>query len=331
MHDSGVADGGRDTSPDLRDTSPRDSGSDVVIDASGDTNEDVGADVAVDTGPVVTDAFVRIAHMVPNAGSVRICATALVGGVAIAPAAPLPSSAGGDLGIPFRGVSPYLPFPAEGIDYNVEVFLAEEIDAFNMDRPSEACPTEDDDVEPVLAAMVADALLSPGQRVTAAAIGFVREADGSTVEVCGGPCPETLDARIQFFGDRDDGPAGETAIRVLPLVPNLPAVDLCFDPDGPDMPMEEVVLFDGLTFGSASPVLERAPITAGLLVVRLDDDDCDGMMVGALPIPAPDPIGTALVPGSTKTFDADTVVTIFASGDATGTIAPPLFVPFIDG
>jgi hypothetical protein len=130
-------------------------------------------------------------------------------------------------------------------------------------------------------------------------------------------------------------------IRFLQGIPDLPALDVCFDPDGPGAMMPEV-LFNAVGFAMATDpaYISRAPITTGSITFHIDmpvAPDCFGMtMIGGTAVPFPAPVGDpAMIPGSIATFPGEHTITLFGSGNAGGPSPATggngaTFIPFID-
>lgn len=261
----------------------------VPTDAGTDSGTDSAMpDAGMDAGPPPTpEVFVRIAHLSPNGSPVRVCTDAIIGGEPIGvPGGPLPPAA--DPAIPFRGVSPYVPFPLPaGVEgYRVLIFAETE-------GPVTSCTGA-----PTLSAnvMLGEDIEAEGY-YTVAAIGFVDERP----DVCGaeldGPCPESLDADLVVFEDDTELDAEASKIRVIHAIPNIPAqfgVQICFDPDTAEGEMEPVLLFDRLNFGEATEYFASdAAITAGSLRIfsalpeGMDAPDCQTVVVGEMVVRAP--------------------------------------------
>jgi hypothetical protein len=228
--------------------------------------EDTGPppeDTGVDGGPPpVPVAYVRVAHLSPNTLPVRLCLNLMLGDTMLgAPVGPLPT----DSAIPFRGISPYLPFDLnEGITYRVNVFEVDEGGAVDCtDTPTLTVDVDTADLE-------ADAFY------TAGAIGFKPiDAEGTMPSFCPNeemvfnqPCPPQLAARIALFEDDSALDAAASKIRVLHAIPNAPAVDVCYD-DDPEDETPPVAIASNLAFGNASDYFESpAEIADGVLSVH---------------------------------------------------------------
>lgn len=312
--------------------------------------EDAGSP---DAGPPPT-VDVRLAHLIPNQGPIRLCIDTVVGGMTLRTDL-LPTTAQYMNGIPHRGVSAYIDLFPPGLDYTINVYDAAEIDAWNMaTMGDERCPNAMDmgAPEPVLTTAIVPADLVAGNHYTIAFVGFLMDADGTPANLCGAPptfegaeCPAALNAKMMVIQDDNTLPAMDmTRIRLLQGIPDLPPIDVCYDADGAaGMPAE--VLFDNVEFvgtAAAAPAyIERAPITGGSFTFHLNNpmvmENCSPLTaLSAMPTPVPWP-GTCMMtsPGTADSFDANDVVTLFGSGNAGG--PPPTaggngaaFVPFHD-
>jgi hypothetical protein len=244
-----------------------DSGTDAGGGVDSGPPQDTGPpeDTGVDGGPPpVPVAYVRVAHLSPNAQPVRLCLNLLLGDMMLGtPTGPLPT----DSAIPFRGISPYLPFDLnEGITYRVNVFEIGEGGAVDCTDT------------PLLTVDVDTADLEPDAFYTAGAIGLKPiDAEGTLPSVCPNgempptftqPCPAPLTARIELFEDDSALDAAASKIRVLHAIPNAPAVDVCYD-DDPEDETPPVAIASNLSFGNASDYFESpAEIADGVITVH---------------------------------------------------------------
>lgn len=219
---------------------------------SGPPPEDTGpVDTGVDAPEPVEQAFVRVAHLSPNTGDVRLCIELRVGGTRVGGLPPLPT----DRTIPFRGISPYIGLDIEeGVTYRVKAFVVESI----------ADPV-DCTMDSPLFVDVDSADLEVDGYYTGAALGFSDPMPSACGPTFDGPCDaEVHGARLALF--EDDGVTDPAAakVRVLHAIPNAPAIEVCYDPDreaGEEPPMS---LFASVAFGEASPYHESATaITTG--------------------------------------------------------------------
>lgn len=287
-----------------QDTGTADTGTpdDAQVDAP--PPEDAQVDAPTDAGP--PPPHLRLAHLIPGGPSIHICLNIPMGSptwllitrdsVTRAPTA-----------IPYAGISTYIDQGFPPIPIGVAVWDVADI-------TGDACPTD------TSGALITQAIngsdFASNQYYTVAATGLVGGADEQAPE-------------LVIFDDNLDAPAtaGNTRIRFLNAVPNMPAsaagIDLCFDPDGPMMPMPPVELVQNITFETASTYVERAPITVGALSLHAHNPaaDClDATRLAVIPVPIPLP---PTVPDNyTATFDADNTNTIFFAGN--GMIVMPL-------
>jgi hypothetical protein len=313
---------------------------------------DGGAPIPADSGrgPGPAAALTRVAHLVPNAPAVDLCVYFTAGGAFVAgttPIGPLAERAGTSGGIPFRGVSSYVNLFTAAAEYTVRVYA-------ETDVPTD-CPAFDDDaVAPMLAATIEPGSLVAGRYYTIGAVGFLDEA-GDDPSWCGPtfsmPCAAAeQQPHFEVYADSvavSDGTA--TGMRFLHAVPNLSPLDVCHDADGPAGAADPEELFASVAFPSAPEYLERDPITAGTISLHIDIPGLtDGMTcpdvpipgaggattrIAVIPVPWPDPAGTAAVPGSVKTFEPGRVATVFTTGragTAPGSEGSVLVVPFAD-
>jgi hypothetical protein len=107
------------------------------------------------------------------------------------------------------------------------------------------------------------------------------------------------------------------------------------------MPMAPTMVATGLAFDNTMVAYaDIAPVTAGFLGLYIPNatTPCD-ILVGGLPVPAPDPIGhPTMYPGTSKTLAADMTFTLFTMGridPVGGVLVPPpghipTFIPVID-
>jgi hypothetical protein len=188
--------------------------------------------------------------------------------------------------------------------------------------------------------------LEPGKFYTVAAMGLLREADGAMPAICGAAldtaCPDALAARIQLLADTGAPAAGKVSIRIVQGIPNMPNLDICVDGSAvgdagtPGPAGSPTLIASDVAQTAASAYLDMDPIADGFITIHAHQaaGDCVGAaMLAAVAVPFPDPIG--VIPGTTKTFDADTIVTIFASGRNMATPpdpdpAAPAFAPWYD-
>ena len=325
------------------------------LDIDAGPEEDAGPE-DIDAGP--PDAGppamvnVRLAHLMPNQGAIRLCIDTIVGGMTLRTDL-LPTTMQYPMGIPLRGVSAYINTFPPGLDYTINVYDAAEIDAWNMaTMGDERCPNSMDKgaPEPVLTTMIAPTDLVAGNDYTIAFVGFLQDEDMTPADNCGMPptfegveCPAALNAKMMIIEDDNTAPMMDMVrIRLLQGVPDLPPLDVCYDADGPGGAAPEL-LFDNVEFvggGMTPPYVERAPITGGTFTFHLNNpmvmENCSPLTaLSAMPTPVPWP-GTCLMtsPGTTSTFDANDVVTLFGSGNAGGPPPPAgngaAFVPFVD-
>ena len=292
-----------------------------------------------DDGRCPTTVFARIAHLVPNAGPVDVCVYFETEGApieSVSPIGPLAELSGVTTGIPFRGVSGFVDlFDAHpDIEYRVRVYL-------EADVPTE-CPRAPATAPvPLIDEVIAGDELEVGAFYTIGAVGFADE-DGADPSWCGPtlgmPCAEaSQQPHFELYPERVIvSEPGSTAVRFLHAVPNLGPLDVCLDDDPSDATAGSE-LFGDVAYPSASPFVERAPITGGFVTLHLnipgvtDGMTCPALDLGpagntrvaVIPVPWPDPVGTAMVPGSVKTFEAGSVATMFASGRAGATMTDP--------
>ena len=285
-----------------------------------------------DDGRCPTTAFARFAHLVPNAGPVDVCVYFETEGApipSVAPIGPLAELSGVATGLPFRGVSGFVDlFDAHpDIEYRLRVYLESDA-AAACPAPGATAPA------PLIDEVIAGVDLAVGAFYTIGAVGFA-DVDGADPSFCGAtlsmPCSEpSQQPHLELYAEEllVTDPM-MTKLRFLHAVPNLPPLDVCLDGDPTDaVPGTEI--FADVAYPSASAFLERAPVTAGFVTLHLNVPGVtDGMTCAALdlgpagntriaviPVPWPDPVGTAMVPGSVKTFDASSIATMFASGRA---------------
>ncbi len=310
--DMGPADTGTDTAtpPDMgTDTGPADTGP-----------GDMGPDMAV-----ASEAMVRLAHLVPDGGPVRMCIQATVGGApAGPPSGPLPADP--DPGIPFRGISTYLPFTVSaGISFEVSLYEDSVTD----------CATPGAD--PVLVGDVVvgtgDGEIEAGGWYTAALIGFAEPPS-----ICGAAmdaeCPS---AEMRLFVDDGEVDAAMNKLRVLNAFPNSGGIDVCFN-DG----SATTEIFENISYGEASDYQLGPALTAGAFVMFVHDpaNDCGtggATAVGMLEIPTPATVSGGFPPGTviTDEYAVGQIVTLFGEG----VLQPPtdplpanfgFFVPWVD-
>jgi hypothetical protein len=297
-----------------------DAGTDAGRDGGGTDSgppEDTGpVDTGVDAPPPVPQANVRVAHLSPDTGPVRLCIDLRVGDTRVGGLGPLPT----DGVIPFRGVSPYLALDiAEGVTYRVKAFVVEGI------GDTVDCTTDGD-----LELDVPSADLEEDAYYMGAAIGFTTEQS-----VCGPnfmmPCGDDQAARIALFEDDGVTDAASAKVRVVHAVPNLFPVEVCYDPDTAAGEMAPVSLFASVAYGSASDYFEsEAAITTGSF--RLFPAAAAAPPCTAIPDVRPE-LPEVLIPTSFEairdrfnmlspgsganiatTFELDTIRTVFAIG-----------------
>ena len=140
--DAGPADSGRDTGT-MEDAGPPDEDSGMPDDDAGPGD----SGTMDDAGMVDRNAYVRAAHMVPNAGGVRICAQVVLPGDMLLPGNALPARTMGGMpgagAITFRSVSGYLPFPAvlptgAPAQYRIRIYDAVAYDGASADGIQDA-------------------------------------------------------------------------------------------------------------------------------------------------------------------------------------------------
>lgn len=312
------------------DTVPTDAGTDSGTDSgmrdTGMPDEDAGTDAGP---PPTPEVFVRIAHLSPNAGSVRVCTETIVGGEPSGVrGGPLPPA--GSEPIPFRGISGYLAFPLPaGVDgYRVLIFRE------TAENPVTSCTGEPIFDETFLLGEDIEA----ERYYTAAAMGFVGDA-ASWPAVCGAPtfnssCAEQdIGARLLAFEDDSMLVATATKIRAVHGIPNAPPVQICYDPDGSEGEMEPIVLFDRLPFGASSNYFSSdTAITSGSLRIfnavppeAGEIPDCQTVVVGEMPVrmqlvelDIPDdfePLAAGFdLPQVVTSFALNRISTVFAQG-----------------
>jgi hypothetical protein len=324
---------------------------DTMVDAGTDAGTDGGGTDSgppQDTGPVdtgvdapepVEQAFVRVAHLSPNTGDVRLCIDLRVGGTRVGGLPPLPT----DRTIPFRGISPYINLDiVEGVTYRVKAFvvasIADPVDC-TMDSP--------------LFVDVDSADLEVDGYYTGAAIGFSPEEGGALPSVCpddsmppefDAPCPEALGVRLEVYEDDSTLDAAASKIRILHAIPNAPAVDVCYD-DDPEDETPPVAIASSLAFGSASDYFESAAaITSGVVSVHahvpgMSCVNSELTTLAQLPVPAGFEFIRSVFPEDAQpniptTFELNRITTVFAEGIASAPephpMAPAAFVPWQD-
>jgi hypothetical protein len=289
----------------------------------------------------------------PNQGAIRLCVDTLAGEPPMVVSTTyLPNSMTAAGGIPHRGVSQYISsFPA-GLEYSIRVYDQMELDAWNeATEGDERCPMMADKApEPVITATVPPTDLAAGSFYTLAFVGFIPDEDGTPADLCGVPptfggveCMPGQNAKLIILDDDHTTPAaGMTEIRFVQGVPDLPPLDVCYDPDG-DGPMPFEVLFNDVGWVGAAAedpaYISRAPIVGGDLAFHLNMmgvPDCfAATRIGGTTVPFPAPVGTMMIPGSIATFADEHTITLFGSGDAGGSDPATggngaTFIPFID-
>lgn len=297
-----------------------------------------------DAGVRVGRPLIRVAQLMPNVPSSRLCVQAVAGDLVV-DALVTPSSLYPG-GVPFRGVSAVHQqiFPT-GADYYFDFYSTSELDAWNLTAAgAERCPrtAEANTPRPFASGFaLADELLDEA-RYTVAAVGFALSQEGTLPAQCGATltdeCPDSLAAQVLLLADPATGPSSSTFVkmRLVQAVPNLPPLDVCVDAGS-----GRVEIADSLSFvGSAAewPVHLMLPaLTSGEVSLHAHSNglpECDARSLLAAPvaIPLPSPIGTAAIPGSVATFDGGTTLTVFASGNAaeTGLATMPLTIPMLD-
>ncbi|MCS6799680.1 MAG: DUF4397 domain-containing protein [Myxococcota bacterium] len=348
--DTGTADTGVDTGTPDADGMPEGGGG-----TDGGSTDATTGDAGGDGGMMMmANAFVRAGHFIPNGPPVRICAQLLVGSMTVGPTGnPLPPP--GSPGLMYRAVSGYLPFPARlptgaMAGYRIRVFSAEALDSF-LGSGGGMCPMEGaaGAPAPIIQQDVPAGTLEAGSFYSVVAVGFANDSDGSRPEFCGPTfsmtCPdeERLRPHLTLMRDDHGGPAsGRVRVRFFNAVANSPApMSICHDPDGPTMPMMPSAVASAVAYDAADRTYaDIDPITTGFLglyVPSMAAGPCS-LLVGGLPIPAPDPIGTSMFPGTSKTLEAGRTLTVFAIGRidpaAAGMTSPPThiptFIPVID-
>ncbi len=222
-------------------------------------------DSGPDTGPVAT-ANVRLAYLIPDGPDMRLCISSLVGGVeAGAPTGPLPAPP--DDPVPFRGITPYIPFAlSAGVGYRMKVYQETDTEA--------GCP--DASVEPVIVADIPEGAVDADAYATVALIGLLGDDNfcGPTFDQ---PCGETRDARVMLFEDDPAIDAENNHLRFHNSQVNAPPLDFCWDPDGSGGEMPPVELFENVDYGEVTPYLTTVAIERGLLTLHAHvapDMDC---------------------------------------------------------
>lgn len=301
-----------DDTPMMEVDAGRDSGM-VGVDSGQDAG-DVEVDGGQDAGPPDAgpgNPRLRLAHLIPGAPAVHICLNPAVG--ATASLLITRDSTGAAASVPYRGISSYVATLALApIDLQVRVYAATDITGTDCPAPTATDPT------PLIDTTINGGDFVGGQFYTVAAVGLP-SGTGATA-------PHLL----VIDDDLSAPAAGMTNVRIVHAIPNLPtSVDVCFDADGPGTGADPVELFDDVSFEDATDYLETMPITSGFVSVHAHNTapvpDCvqmpppTGTMLLASPVPFPvPPPGTPGFPANlVGTFDADTVDTAFAVGDAT--------------
>lgn len=314
-----------------------DAGTDAGGTDSGPPPEDTGpVDTGVDAPEPVEQAFVRVAHLSPNTGDVRLCIDLRAGGTRVGGLPPLPT----DRTIPFRGISPYIGLDIEeGVTYRVKAFVVESV----------ADPI-DCTMESPLFVDVDSADLVVNGYYTGAAIGF-SPVEGTTLpSVCPNetltefnqPCPAALTVRLAVFEDDSTLDAAASKIRVLHAIPNAPAVDVCYDAN-PEDETPGAAIAANVPFGMTSDYFESAAdITTGVLTVHVAGTSCAPAAALATPIVIPDTFAAiranenfaTVRDNIPETFVRNRIYTVFAQGQAPApiTMSPNglLFLPWQD-
>lgn len=228
---------------------------------------DVGTDAGRDTGPPPMDAGpmetanVRLAYLIPDGPEMRLCIASLVGGLEVATTGPLPAPP--DDPVPFRGITPYIPFGVgAGIAYRMKVYRPEDVET--------GCPG--DAVAPVIVADIPEGAVDADAYATVALIGLLGDHSfcGPTLDQ---PCDESREAQVLLIPDDPTVDDTETRIRFsMSQVNGAPSVDFCHDPDGAGGPAEAVELFENVAYGEFSDYLQTAPITSGELTLHAHVD-----------------------------------------------------------
>lgn len=257
--------------------------SDGGVDAAEPPIPDGGTDAGaqVDAGPAPT-FIARLGNNVPGHAAVEVCMWTSVGGRIVPAGAPGVLLTGGDVVVPFRGVSPYIagnPFfiAYDVVDFRVALYPAEGF--------SGTCPNDPEAAgapDAVVIGTILGADLEADGRYTILATGFdegtLGAAEGELPSRCGAtldqPCDEATAARLVLVADDlSDPPADMARLRVSAQVPNVPAgFNVCYDADlvpsatergvcsEPVPTTDPALLFANVTYGTVTEYTDVDPI-----------------------------------------------------------------------
>lgn len=347
-------DGPGDASPDATTEAGTEGGVDASPDATADATPEASTDAAGDADADVdpNQTNIRLAHLVAGGPNIRLCVE--VAGTFIGPLPSEGQDVGGIEGIPFRAVTPiYVPFDViDGVTYNVMAFDVDDIDA-----AADCAAVSADGGTAALASVAVPAadLTKGGYHTIILRGGPVDAGTGDPVSRCGAtgdqacPSPEIVVVDDKKTPDT----AGQTAIRVMHAIPNLPMIDVCFftATGGADGGTDEgTELIGNLAYADAETetYTEIPSKTDGYLAVFVDAlgsqvGDC--AITGGVPsatafelfrleLPISDEILPPAIINRATSFPADQTATIFAAGDATQTEDDdplrPTFAPLLD-
>ncbi|MFW5921471.1 MAG: hypothetical protein ACOCUS_06490 [Polyangiales bacterium] len=314
--DAGGMDGGPGDAGEM-DVGPDDAGGTDATEADADAGDAGGAD----------NPLVRLGHLIANAPALRVCAQAYVPGTGFdtpagAPEGPLPphdpSMDDGADGLPFQGVSDYVDVFPRGLDYEIRAYEAAALDAWGTGCPTAA---DTDAPDPLVTEQLPAAGLESGDAFTIAAVGLA-DMGGERPPLCDAPgfdsaCSATeTEPHMSLLADDPTPASGMLKVRFYNAIANSfdLGIEVCHEPEGGGEPSS---IAGPLSFDDAAAAyMTRDELVDGTLSLHLPSTDgpCMGTMVGALPLPAPDPLGTAEVPGTVKTLETDTVETLFLKG-----------------
>lgn len=296
------------------------SGTDGGTIPDGGNGADGGADASTDAG---TDggidpsmrASVRLAHLSPNAPSVRLCVEEGPGLFLFD--APIPSGAIAANGLGFGSFSDYVELNTT-LSYTVRVYPAAALDTWNEGR-TPRCPTTEDTNAPASVLEVGLSDLTVGAYYTMAAVGLVR-VNGTLPAVCGNsgtPCPDTVELDAVLYEEDATPVSSRLTLRAIHTVPNAPAIDVCvIRTTNSGVPDTAERIAENLAYPNSGAYAEIDAVLTGLVSLHTHDaqaEPCDASTeIGVVEVPFEiDPMAG---PGVTGTFDAGTVVSLYVNG-----------------
>lgn len=298
----------------------------VVMDGG---TTDSGTDSGIDPS---RRAYVRLAHLGPNAPNVRACIQE--GDGLFLFDGPVPSATIASGGLAFGAFTDYVHLNTE-LEYAVRIYAAAALDAWNQGR-TPRCPTTSDTDAPAEVLSASLPALNVGRSYTLAASGLVGE-NGTLPAYCGanadGACPSSVALQAVFYEDDSTPEANRVLVRGVHAVPNGPAIDIClFRRVNGELSDTAELIAENLAFPNRGAYQALDAVQDGVVTLHVSAGEANRCSetteIGGVDFPFE--LSGSPGPGVTGQLAAGTIVSLYVSGLLPDRVAVAV-TPMLDG